>query len=216
MGVCEKFPPRTTQPGTRMISEPGGRVYRLFHAVLELPVSDRPAFLDQECDGNSELKEQLQRMIEYADRSGGLLSANPLEPYPARETRRVFEPGQLVSDRYRIERFLNLGGMGEVYSALDIELNVLVALKTVRPELASDAQTLARFKREVQLEREVTHENVCPLYEFARHQAAGGESVHYLTMRYLAGETLSAHLKTAGALLEDEAVRIAGQIAAGL
>ncbi len=65
-------------------------------------------------------------------------------------------------------------GWAKFYVARDTELDVPVALKTIRPEFAFNDQMLARFKREVLLEREVVHENVCPLYDFSRHLTEGG------------------------------------------
>ena len=188
----------------------GERLYQLFHAALEIQPAERSAFLKRECGEDEQLIQKLQRMLQYAEHSDALLNKSPWR----RE--RVFREGEVISGRYRIERFLSMGGMGEVYVAQDTELGVPIALKTIRPEFAFDDQMLARFKREVLLEREVIHENVCPLYDFSRHETADGCTVHYLTMRFLAGETLADHLKAAGKLEPAEAVRIAGQIAAGL
>src|SRR5947209_1289125 len=75
-------------------------------------------------------------------------------------------PGQVLADRFRITRFIASGGMGEVYEAEDVQLQERVALKTIRPELVEDERMLARFKREIQLARKVTHPNVARIYEF--------------------------------------------------
>src|SRR5260370_16841760 len=72
----------------------------------------------------------------------------------------VFLPGQIVSERYRILRFINRGGMGEVYEADDLELHERVALKTLRPEIAGDAYSIAHFKQDIQLSRKLTHPNL--------------------------------------------------------
>src|SRR5260370_592923 len=81
----------------------------------------------------------------------------------------VFLPGQIVSDRYSILRFINRGGMGEVYEADDLELRERVALKTLRPEIAGDARSIAHFKQEIQLSRKVTHPNVCKVFDLMLH-----------------------------------------------
>src|SRR5262245_29999479 len=74
---------------------------------------------------------------------------------------RLFEVEQVLAGRFRILRFLGEGGMGEVYEAEDRELREHVALKTVRPELAREANALDAFMREVHVARRVTHPNVC-------------------------------------------------------
>jgi serine/threonine protein kinase len=193
----------------------GERMYRLFQAANDMAPEERQEYLQRECGDDSALLEKLRGMLEFAGESGGLLG-RAAQPQPAPDPGRVFEPGNLVSGRYRITRFVNRGGMGEVYLAYDTELDVQVALKTVRPELAMHEAMLSRFKREVQLEREVVHENVCPLYDFARHVKESGDVVHYVTMKYLAGQTLSEYLKSAGPIETAEAVSIAAQIAAAL
>ena len=74
---------------------------------------------------------------------------------------RVFADGELVCERFRIVRFIGGGGMGQVYEAQDLELGEPVALKAIRPEFAWNEEALARFRREIQLSRRVTHPNVC-------------------------------------------------------
>jgi len=73
----------------------------------------------------------------------------------------AFSADQVLAGRYRIVRFIGRGGMGEVYEAHDLELNERVALKTLRPEIASDQRMVSRFKQEIHLARQITHPNVC-------------------------------------------------------
>jgi serine/threonine protein kinase len=130
----------------------------------------------------------------------------------------VFGPGQVVSDRYRILRFINRGGMGEVYEADDLELHERVALKTLRPEIAADAYSIAHFKQEIQLSRKVTHPNVCKVFDLTLHTGAGPGStvVYFLTMELLAGETIEARLRREGVMSPDEALPLLSQVAAAL
>ena len=72
----------------------------------------------------------------------------------------IFEPGMVIAGRYRILRILGEGGMGAVYQARDQELERVIALKVIRPELAGNASILQRFKQELILARHVTHKNV--------------------------------------------------------
>jgi tRNA A-37 threonylcarbamoyl transferase component Bud32/TolB-like protein len=122
----------------------------------------------------------------------------------------AFAAGALVAGRYRVTRLLGEGGMGEVYEAEDQLLRERVALKTIRREVARDDTTAARFKREIQLARKVTHANVCRIFDVGLHGDAP-----FITMELLSGETLSARLKRGRPPL-DEAEDIARQLVAAL
>src|SRR5437899_3993500 len=121
------------------------------------------------------------------------------------------QPGTIIGDRYEILQLLGQGGMGAVYKARDIELERLVALKLIRPDLASHPEILRRFKQELILAREVTHRNVVRIYDLG--QASG---VRYITMEYVEGRDLRALLQEKGKLTPEEAVPIVQQIAAAL
>lgn len=82
----------------------------------------------------------------------------------------TFSPGDVLAGRFRIVRFIAAGGMGEVYEAEDSELGGRVALKTIRSGIAEEAGSIDRFKREVHLARQVTHANVCRIYDVFRHE----------------------------------------------
>jgi TolB-like protein len=156
---------------------------------------------------------------------GAPTGSGPLTPSALRGIggRPLFFNGEELAGRYRIERFIARGGMGEVYEAEDLELRERVALKALRLDLAEDPRVEERFKRELQLARRVTHANVCRIFDCGRHvlQTQGAEGpgearVLFLTMELLRGETLSARLKRCGGLLEADALPIARQIAEAL
>jgi serine/threonine protein kinase/tetratricopeptide (TPR) repeat protein len=114
-------------------------------------------------------------------------------------------------------RFIARGGMGEVYEVEDLELKERVALKTVRWDVARDALTVERFKREIQLARKVTHPNVCRIFDVSHHRDEGApEATIFLTMELLPGETLSQRLRRAGPMQTGEVLPIASQIAEAL
>ena len=118
-----------------------------------------------------------------------------------------------IAGRYRIDRFVDRGGMGEVYRAFDELLEVPVALKTLSPRTASDLASLQQFKREVLLARSITHPNVCRIYDLGWDE---GRNVTYVTMEFLEGETLRDRIRDGGPLAPDEALPILTQIADGL
>ncbi len=129
--------------------------------------------------------------------------------------RPTFQPGAMIAGRYRVERFVARGGMGEVYEATDLELSERVAVKTLRRSLSQDKETNERFRAEVLLARRVTHPNVCRLFEFGTHRDPDGTATLFLTMELLVGETLGARLLR-GRMTPAEALPIVRQMAAAL
>jgi len=196
-----------------MTPERWQRILEIFHAALELPPGQREAFLRQEGLDNEE-HEIVRQMIEAHARSGPLDRLLPEIP----RAQPVFSDGQIVAGRYRIIRFVGRGGMGEVYSAQDLELKETVALKTLLPSIAGDPRMIARFKQEIQLSRKISHPHVCRVFDLSRHPADGSspETVVFLTMEFLEGETLAARLQRDGRLDAQAARGLLDQIAEGL
>lgn len=122
-----------------------------------------------------------------------------------------FAPGTMLDNRYRVLGLLGRGGMGEVYRADDLRLGQQVALKFLPETLATDARRLAQFHNEVRTARQVSHPNVCRVYDIGE---LNGQM--FLTMEYVDGEDLSILLRRIGRLPEERAIEIARQICAGL
>ena len=122
-----------------------------------------------------------------------------------------FVPGTMLAERYRIVGLLGKGGMGEVYRADDLKLGQPVALKLLPDHLLSDGAALARFHREVRVARQVSHKNVCRVYDIGEVDGR-----HFLSMEFIKGEELSSLLHRIGRLPGDKAIQIARQICAGL
>ena len=118
-------------------------------------------------------------------------------------------PGAEVGG-YRIEGFVARGGMGVIYRAIQIELDLPVILKVIASELAADASFRERFKREARLAASIDHPNVIPI-----HYAGEDGGILFLTMRYVRGTDLRRALED-GALDVARAVRIVGHVAAAL
>ena len=122
-----------------------------------------------------------------------------------------FAPGTIFAERYRIVGLLGKGGMGEVYRADDLTLDQPVALKFLPEKVAADPARLERFYTEVRVARQVSHPNVCRIYDIG--QEAGQ---HFISMEYIDGEDLSSLLRRIGRLPSDKALEIARQMCAGL
>lgn len=124
--------------------------------------------------------------------------------------------GQIVAGRFEILRFINSGGMGEVYEAWDSELRERIALKTIRPETASSPSVIERFKQEVKRTRVISQLNVCRVYEVFSHTQDSGDRIWFLTMELLEGQTLLERLRRQGPVPVEEALDLVEQMVAGL
>jgi eukaryotic-like serine/threonine-protein kinase len=122
-----------------------------------------------------------------------------------------FSRGDMISERFRIERLLGMGGMGVVYQAHDQKLNVPVALKLLRPELATRPDAFERFKQELLLARQVSSPHVVRIHDLVQHGA-----IWLISMDYVDGRSLEKLLDERGALPPAEALRITRQLALGL
>jgi serine/threonine protein kinase len=122
-----------------------------------------------------------------------------------------FAPGTVLAERYRIVALLGRGGMGEVYRAEDIKLGNVVALKFLPASLQNDPAALAALHAEVRNARQVSHPNVCRVYDIGEV-----DGQHFLTMEYIDGEDLASLLRRIGRLPADKALETAHQICAGL
>ncbi|MDQ3228495.1 MAG: tetratricopeptide repeat-containing serine/threonine protein kinase [Pseudomonadota bacterium] len=122
-----------------------------------------------------------------------------------------FAPGTLIAGRFRIESMLGIGGMGVVYRATDTTLNVPVAIKLLRPELAQRPESFERFRQELLLARQVSSPRVVRIHDLAQH-----EGQWLIGMDFVDGEALDRRLDRDGQLPIDEALRITRQLAEGL
>src|SRR5262245_38128585 len=105
-------------------------------------------------------------------------------------TGRRFAPGSIVAGRYRLVALLGRGGMGEVYRADDLTLDQPVALKFLPESVAVDDSRLAQFHNELRIARQVSHKNVCRLYDLG-----DADGRRFLAMEYVDGEDLGSLLR---------------------
>jgi serine/threonine-protein kinase len=211
------------------------KVDELFEAALEREPKDRAAFLDQACGTDRELRREVEKMLSFDERAQDFIKTDVFEvaarlitkpqenvPISNRAVKKSsftsdsiddarFIPGDVLSERYRIVGLLGRGGMGEVYRADDLKLKQPVALKFLPASLTADGAALARFYKEVSVARQISHRNVCRVYDVAEYQ---GE--HFISMEFVRGEELSSLLKRIGRLPQDKAIDVARQLCAGL
>jgi predicted Ser/Thr protein kinase len=122
-----------------------------------------------------------------------------------------FVPGTLLGGRYRIIGLLGRGGMGEVYRATDLALGQSVALKFLPEEASHNQRLLERFHGEVRVARQVSHPNVCRVYDIGE-----AEGMPFISMEYVDGEDLASLLLRIGRLPADKALETARKLCAGL
>ena len=119
--------------------------------------------------------------------------------------------GSTFAGRYQIIEELGKGGMGRVYKATDTRINEKVALKLIKPEIASDKKTLERFGNELRMARKITHKNIGKMFDI--NEEAG---THFITMEYVPGQDLKRLIRQSGNLAINTSISIAKQICDGL
>jgi eukaryotic-like serine/threonine-protein kinase len=146
--------------------------------------------------------------------SDGLLA----NPAPISRLRQVvtdgsalLRPGTLLGHRYEILELLGQGGMGAVYRARDREVNRVVALKVIQPELAGNPSILERFKQELVLSHQVTHRNVIRIYDLG-----DADGIKFITMEYIEGEDLRSLIAQQKRFSPEEATEIIRQVCRAL
>jgi TolB-like protein/tRNA A-37 threonylcarbamoyl transferase component Bud32 len=144
-------------------------------------------------------------------------SLQATEKIPASPTETLQTPikelttGSTFAGRYQIIEELGKGGMGRVYKVFDTKIKEKVALKLIKPEVASDKETIERFNNELRLARKVRHKNVCGMFDLGE-----AEGVHFISMEYVQGEDLKSMVQMMGQLSPGQIVSIGKQVCDGL
>ncbi|MEM6796474.1 MAG: serine/threonine-protein kinase, partial [Acidobacteriota bacterium] len=141
----------------------------------------------------------------------GAWPRDEVQPFRGSERRSRFTPGEIFAGRYRIIDLLGSGGMGEVYRATDVILHVEVALKFISKSLEAEDIAIQRLREEVKAARGIVHPNVRRVYDIGEEG-----DVHFISMEYVAGDTLSQNLRRMGRISRDKACSISHQVCASL
>lgn len=198
------------------------QVEQIYHSAKERDPSQRHAFLAEACRGDEELRTEIESLLghdtsgecpldrpllELVDGSAASRLATAINLDPDHPD--VFAPGTLLDERFRILRAAGSGGMSVVYEAFDIKLHKRVAVKCPKPGFSR------RLPPEARAAREVSHFNVCKVYDLHEASTPLGE-MEFLSMEFIDGQTLSGRIHREGPVPEREAREIARQICAGL
>jgi tetratricopeptide (TPR) repeat protein/tRNA A-37 threonylcarbamoyl transferase component Bud32 len=203
-----------------MTPERWKRITEIYSDLCDLPPEQQEQRLAELCAGDTDLLEQVKRILRDDPSEGkGFVDNPPLGDALARftTTGRRLETGEVLAERFAIVRHLGSGGMGEVYEAEDRHLHTHVAIKLIRRDIADQAEAVARFRREITLARQVTHRSVCRIYDFfPASPTSRGDRVDFLTMELLSGETLAELMEREAPMPLPRAIPILEQLTSAL
>lgn len=188
------------------------KVKDFFQTALEKPAgAGRDAYLREVCGEDAGLREEVLGLLASFAEADDFMDAPPIAEVA--ETivgkRESLQPGQQVG-RYRIERKLGAGGVGEVFLARDPELERFVALKILSTEFSGNPDHVRRFLQEARAASALNHPNILTIYESGQI-----ETVRFIAAEYIEGETLRERLRRGAANLS-EILEIIAQTAAAL
>ena len=196
-----------------MKAERWQQVERVYESVLAKDPSERASFLEDACAGDDALRQEVESLLAYQERSEDFIESPALDVAAkliAMQKSTTAVSGQMIN-HYKIVAAIGAGGMGEVYLAEDTRLERRVALKFLPAHLTEDERYLRRFEQEARAVAALSHPNVCMIHEVIET----GDGRHCIVMEYVDGMTLSDSLKEKP-LTVREALDIAIQVSSAL
>src|SRR5215475_7989237 len=188
-----------------------GRIERLWNAALERAQPERAAFLAEACEGDEELRREVESLLRFDLRAEHFIESPALEVAAQAQAEAIEESliGRMIG-HYRILSLLGEGGMSEVYLALDTSLERRVALKLLPAKFIQDADRLRRFIQEAKAASALNHPNIITI-----HEIGATDDVHFVATEYIEGQTLR-QLMAVAALTLNRALDVTTQIANAL
>ena len=168
-------------------------------AALELPSEERSGFLDQACDGNEEMRLEVELMLASNEEAGSFLNqaaANAAAGLLAEEATSSLIGAQL--GRYKILSSIGSGGMGEVFLAQDTLLGRRIALKLLPAEFTANHDRVRRFEQEAKAASALNHPNIITIHDIGREN-----DIDFIVMEYVTGKTLDRLIPSRGLKLTD-------------
>ncbi len=195
-----------------MTPERWQQVDKLLERALECEPSQRVAFLDEACAGNTELRQEVEALLDAHQQAATFLSSPAVEIAAERGVKT--SPHLLVGQglgHYQILSLLGEGGMGVVYKARDTRLDRTVAIKALPAELVADPERKLRFVREAKAASALNHPNIITIHDILCEGNAD-----FIVMEYLAGQTLGQLMSRRKKLPLNKTLNYAIQLAEAL
>jgi eukaryotic-like serine/threonine-protein kinase len=185
----------------------------IFQSALERNPAERSAFLRHACAGDAALRSEVESLIDSHDQAGDSIEAMAVEA--ATEMLSADQTGSVLGKHighYQVMSHIGRGGMGEVFLAQDTSLGRKVALKLLRSDFTRNEDRLSRFRQEARAASALNHPNILTIHEIGQ-----ADTLHFMAMEYVEGETLRQHISrarmTLGQVL-DVTVQVASALAA--
>src|SRR5262245_12563288 len=165
------------------------RIESIYHAVLEHEPDARAAFLEDACEGDQELRSELDSLLQFDGPAAKFIETPAIEL----EAKAMFAEEkagpEAVSPKeigpYRLISIISHGGMGDVFLAVDTRLDRKVAIKLLSTEFTADSERILRFKQEARTTSTLSHPNIVTLYEIGER-----DGHPYIVTEYVEGPTL--------------------------
>jgi serine/threonine protein kinase/TolB-like protein/Tfp pilus assembly protein PilF len=169
-----------------MKSEQWQQLDSLFHSALECEPAERAAFLDEACDGDESLRQQIEVLLTAHEGAGSFIErpAFEVEAQSVADDQDESAVGQTIG-HYKIMSTLGVGGMGEVYLAQDTRLGRMIALKLLPVEFTRDKDRVRRFQQEARAASALNHPNIITIYEIGQV-----DDRHFIATEFIEGDTL--------------------------
>lgn len=192
-----------------MTPERWQEIDRIFAQALELEPSSRAAYLEAACAGDADLRRQVESLLTH-DTDESLVGPPSLEEATVLLSRSLTDPAPRFIGRYKIERSLGIGGMGQVFLARDEQLNRPVGVKLLLAYDAAAPERVKRFRREALAASALNHPNILTIYEIGE-----ADGHNFIATEFVDGQTLQ-ELISKGSVSVAQATDIAIQITSAL
>lgn len=204
-----------------MTPERWQQIDQLLQEALERNPAERATFLAAACDGDDELRREVDSLLDFHCRAQTFIEAPPAEIAADLLAIKESRAGQMIG-HYQLVRLIGRGGMGEVYLAHDARLGRQVALKLLPPRFTADARRVGRFRQEARAASALNHPNIITIHEVgetatgsAADAGTDANRVHFIATEFIEGRTLRELINSGGMKL-GEALEAAIQTASAL
>lgn len=166
---------------------------QIFEQAMNLSSDGRVDLLNNACSDDDQLRHGVEELLAIHDESSSMYATNVVSedstgligPSARSNSPHRLAPGTRLIDRFEIKSTIGAGGMGEVYRAVDLRLERVVAVKVLNQEVLEQPGMTDRFEREMKSVAALSHPNLVTIHDFTSH-----EEITFAVMEFLDGQTL--------------------------